>query len=124
MESIRSSLLPAALRTVKILNDGTLLGGDSYVYYTGSYECTGGRWQGKITSQEHTPSTRPMADRVQNIGFIGSYNDDGAKVDAMALGGDHHRTRYDATLRFLAAGKKRSLVGAAVHSCPRYRTLA
>ena len=91
------------VRGVLILHDGKLLGGDSYVYYTGSYECTGGSWQGKITSQEHTPSTRPMADRVQHIGFIGNYNNDGARVDAMALVGEHS-VRYNATLRFLAAG--------------------
>ena len=85
---------------VLILHDGQLLGGDVYVYYTGSYECAAGSWQGKITSQEHTPSGRPMAARVQHIGFLGTYNDAGAKVDAMALLGEQS-IRYDATLRLL-----------------------
>ena len=31
---------------VLILRDGQLHGGDAYVYYTGSYECSAGNWQG------------------------------------------------------------------------------
>ena len=85
---------------VLIRRDGTICGGDSYVYYTGSYDCSGGNWQGRMTSQEHTPTTRPISARVQQIGFIGTYNDAGAKVDAMALVGEHS-VRYDATLRLL-----------------------
>jgi hypothetical protein len=53
---------------VLILRDGQLHGGDAYVYYTGSYECSAGNWQGKMTSQEPTPTTRPMAAKVQHIG--------------------------------------------------------
>jgi hypothetical protein len=87
---------------VLILRDGQLQGGDAYVYYTGSYECSARNWQGKITSQEHTPTGRPMAARVQHIGFLGTHNDAGAKVDAMALIGEQS-IRYDATLRLLAA---------------------
>src|ERR1700675_3543870 len=80
-----------------------LHGGDSYVYYTGTYEFSGGKWKGKITSQEHTPTTRPLAERVaQRIKFSGTYNEDGAKVDATALV-VRKRIRYKATLRFLAA---------------------
>jgi len=89
------------IRGVLMLHDGQLLGGDSYVYYTGSYECSAGSWRGKITSEEHTPSARPMVERVQHIGFVGTYDDAGAKVDAMALLGEKS-IRYDATLRFLA----------------------
>ena len=40
--------------------------------------------------------------RVQQIGFLGTYNDAGAKVDAMALLGEQS-IRYDATLRLLTA---------------------
>jgi hypothetical protein len=90
------------VRGVLILRDGQILGGDSYVFYTGTYECSAGKWQGKITSQEHTPTTRPMAVRVQHIGFLGTYNDASAKVDAMALVGEQS-IRYDATLRLLMA---------------------
>jgi hypothetical protein len=87
---------------VLILHDGKLYGGDAYVYYTGTYECSAGKWQGKMTSQEHTPTTRPMAARVQHIGFLGTYNGAGAKADAMALVGEQS-VRYDATLRLLVA---------------------
>lgn len=89
---------------VLILRDGELHGGDAYVYYTGSYECAAGRWQGKMVSREHTPSTRPVEAKVQHIGFLGTYDDTGAKVEAMALVGEQS-VRYDATLRFLAAGQ-------------------
>jgi hypothetical protein len=89
---------------VLILHDGKLLGGDAYVYYTGNYECSAERWQGKMTSQEHTPTTRPIEARVQHIGFLGTYDDAGAKADAVALV-DGQSIRYDATLRFLAAAK-------------------
>ena len=32
---------------ILILRDGQLHGGDAFVYYTGSYECSAGKWQGK-----------------------------------------------------------------------------
>jgi hypothetical protein len=54
-----------------------------------------------MTSQEHTPTTRPIAERVQNIEFSGIYNDSGAEADATAIVGKQ-RVRYDATLRLLA----------------------
>jgi hypothetical protein len=87
---------------VLILQDGKLHGGDSYVYYTGTYECSDGKWKGDMTSQEHTPTTRPMEERVQRIRFSGTYNDAGAEADATALVG-RQRIRYDATLRLLVA---------------------
>ena len=87
---------------VLILQDGKLHGGDSYVYYTGTYECSDGKWKGDMTSQEHTPTTRPMEERVQRIHFSGTYNDAGAEADATALVG-RQRIRYDATLRLLVA---------------------
>jgi hypothetical protein len=88
---------------VLILRDGEMRGGDAFVFYTGSYECSAvGHWQGKMTSKEHTPTGRPMEARVQHIGFLGTYNDAGAKVDAIALVGEQS-VRYDATLRLLLA---------------------
>ena len=87
---------------VLILQDGKLHGGNSYVYYTGTYECSDGSWTGDMTSQEHTPTTRPVVERVQRIQFSGTYNDAGAEADATALVGKQ-RIRYDATLRLLVA---------------------
>ena len=92
------------VRGILILQDGQILGGESYVYYTGSYECTAGQWRGEITSREHTPTTRPTTERVQQIGFLGTYNDAGARIDAGALVGEQS-VRYHATLRFLTASK-------------------
>jgi hypothetical protein len=87
---------------VLILHDGKWYGGDSYVFYTGTYDCSHGKWKGEMTSQEHTPTKRPMAERHQHIGFSGTYNDTGAKADATALVGEKS-IRYDATLRLLVA---------------------
>jgi hypothetical protein len=85
---------------VLILRDGKLQDGDSYVFYTGTYACSDGKWRGEMISQEHTPTTRPTAERVQHIWFIGTYDDAGAEPDAIALIGKQ-RVRYDATLRLL-----------------------
>ena len=87
---------------VLILRDGQIRGGDSFVFYTGTYECSDGKWIGEMISQEHTPTTRPMAERVQRIGFSGTYDDAGAEADATAVVGKQ-RIRYDAVLRLLAA---------------------
>jgi hypothetical protein len=86
---------------VLMLRDGKLQGGDSYVYYTGTYDCSDGKWKGEMTSREHTPTTRPPVERVQHIRFSGVYNDTCAEADATALVGKQ-RLRYDALLRLLA----------------------
>ena len=93
------------LKSVASLNflRGQISGGDSFVFYTGTYECSDGKWRGELTSREHTPTTRPMAERVQHIKFSGTYNDAEAEADATVVV-DKQRIRYDATLRFLAAG--------------------
>ena len=61
-----------------------------------------------MTSQEHTPTTRPMVERVQRIRVSGTYNDAGAEADATAFVGKQ-RIRYDATLRFLVADQKQAV---------------
>jgi hypothetical protein len=88
---------------VLILHDGKIYGGDSFVYYVGTYNCSDGKWTGEIVSQEHTPTTRPIAERVQSIKFSGTYNNDGAEVEAIAVVGKQP-VQYDAVLRLLAAG--------------------
>src|ERR1700751_2222490 len=72
---------------VLILHDGKIHGGDSYVYYIGTYRSSGGRWEGEMLSKEHTQTNRPMAERVQQIVFSGSYADTGAEVEATAIVG-------------------------------------
>jgi hypothetical protein len=88
---------------VLILHDGKIHGGDSYVYYVGTYKCSGEKWEGEMLSKEHTPTNRPMAERVQQIAFTGSYTDVGAEVEATAVIGKQS-VRYEAVLRFLTAG--------------------
>lgn len=78
------------LTGVMLLNQGRILGGDASFYYLGSYTAENGRWKGQILNQEHTP------DRGENpifgghevgIGFSGTYDDEGALVEATALAG-------------------------------------
>jgi hypothetical protein len=88
---------------VLILHDGKIHGGDSFVYYVGTYNCSDGKWTGEIVSREHTPTTRPIAERVQSIEFSGTYDNDGAEVEAIAVVGKQP-VQYDAVLRLLAAG--------------------
>ena len=87
-----------------MLRDGVMYGGDSFFYYIGTYSSSNGRWKGEMTSQEHTeaPTTRPMAGRVVNVGFSGTYTDNGAEAGATALIGKRS-VRYDAILRLLVA---------------------
>jgi T3SS negative regulator,GrlR len=87
---------------VLILHDGKIYGGDSYVFYVGTYKCSGGKWEGEMLSKEHTPTNRPIVERVQQIVFSGSYTDTGAEVEATAVVGKQ-RISYNATLRLLVA---------------------
>ena len=89
---------------VLVLRDGTMYSGDSFFYYVGTYSSSNGRWKGEMISQEHTkaPMTRPMAGRVVNVEFSGTYTDEGAEAGATALIGKRS-VRYDAILRLLVA---------------------
>src|SRR5207244_1793283 len=48
---------------VSVLRNGTMLGGGSVLYHFGRYHCSGGKWKGEVTSQEHSPTidVRPFA---------------------------------------------------------------
>jgi hypothetical protein len=89
---------------VLLLRDGTIRGGDSFFYYFGSYTCSGQKWKGEVTSQEHTPTSaeRPFARRVATIGFSGTYTDGGAENDNTALLGKQS-IRFKTILRLLIA---------------------
>jgi hypothetical protein len=89
---------------VLILCNGKVQGGDSYVFYIGTYESADGQWKGEMISREHTPTIRPSVERVQRVEFSGTYDDAGAEADAIVFVGKQ-RIRYDATLRFLAAAR-------------------
>ena len=89
---------------VLVLRDGTICGGDSFFYFTGSYVCCGSKWKGEVTSREHTLdlATRPFARKVATIGFSGTYTDKGAENDNTALLGKRS-IPFKSTLRLLMA---------------------
>lgn len=75
---------------VIVLRDGTIAGGDSYFYYTGTYTAGDNKWRGELTTSEHTKSagSRPLfGGREVTCGFSGSYDADGADVQGTALVG-------------------------------------
>jgi len=75
---------------VMVVRAGTLRGGDSF-------------WKGEVTNLEHTPSfgERPIWERkVVTIGFTGTYSDDGAESDGIALAGEQS-IRFKSRLRLL-----------------------
>jgi hypothetical protein len=90
--SISAKLLDGedgATTGVSWLRNGRMLGGGSVRYHFGSYHCSEGRWKGELTSQEHTPTNdvRPFRGRIANMGFNGTYTDEGAEFEATALVG-------------------------------------
>jgi hypothetical protein len=89
---------------VVVLRDGTIRGGDSFFYFVGSYSCSGGKWKGEVTSEEHTPAlaTRPFARKSVTIGFTGNYTDDSAESDNTALLGKQS-VQFKTSLRLLKA---------------------
>ncbi|KRR20127.1 GrlR family regulatory protein [Bradyrhizobium retamae] len=78
------------LTGVMLLNDGRILGGDASFYYLGTYTSENGRWKGQILNQEHTPAMgeNPIfGGHEVGIGFSGSYDEQGALLEATALAG-------------------------------------
>ena len=74
---------------ISVLRNGRMFGGGSFLYHIGSYQCSGGKWKGEVTSQEHTPTidVRPFAGHIASMGFAGTYTDEGAEFEATALVG-------------------------------------
>jgi hypothetical protein len=72
-----------------VLQDGIMRGGGSIYYHVGSYSCSNGKWKGEMTVREHEPAmvTELFARKVVTMGFMGTYNDDGAEFEATALVG-------------------------------------
>ena len=91
-------------RHVMVLRDGTMRGGGGFYYTVGSYTCSDGKWKGEMTSQEHSPiaGTYPWARKVISIGFTGTYSDDGAELEAIALVGKRS-FRFQSIYRLLVA---------------------
>src|SRR6266403_36688 len=84
----RTSRMQSACH-IMVLRDGTIRGGGPFFYTVGSFTYCDGKWKGEITSQEHSPivGSHPWALKVVSIGFSGTYSDDGAELEAIALAG-------------------------------------
>lgn len=73
-------------------------------FFVGTYSCSGAKWKGEFTNQEHTPApvTRPMARKgTVTIGFSGTYTDTDAQFELTALVGKRS-LQYQAIMRLLA----------------------
>jgi hypothetical protein len=56
-----------------VLHDGKLHGGGPYFYTVGSYTCSGRKWKGEATTQEHTPFhwKHPWAGKIVTWDLVG-----------------------------------------------------
>jgi hypothetical protein len=74
---------------VMVLHNGRMFGGGPFFYTVGSYTCSGNKWKGEMTSQEHTPASgmRLWAGKVVTLGFTGTFTDEVAETDGIALVG-------------------------------------
>lgn len=75
---------------VAVLRDGILLGGDSYFYYTGVYQCDGSKWRGELMTKQHTQAVGlnlVFGGRDVSCGFSGTFGHDSAEVFGTALVG-------------------------------------
>lgn len=89
---------------VLIARDGIARGGDSYLYYLGTYEERGGTLFGEIIINQHTPSpdTTPLfGGRQVGIGFTGRPHGDRFFLDGTALVG-RESMPFRASMMFLA----------------------
>jgi len=72
-------------------------------YAYGSYTSGNGNWKGEVTNQEHSPAFGERAvweRKVVAIGFTGSYTDETAEADGIALAGKQS-IRFKSKLRLL-----------------------
>ena len=90
---------------VVLFRDGRILGGDAYLFYTGSYTVKGNTFKGEVLVQRHTPS--PDVDPLfggpnpVGIGVTGTFTDTRGEMNGTALVGKASQI-FGATLRKLA----------------------
>src|SRR5260221_6617363 len=88
-----------------MFRDGQILGGDAYLYYTGSYTVKGDTFKGEVLVQRHTssPDANPLfgGPSPVGIGVSGTFTDNAAVMDRTALVGNASQI-FKATLRKLA----------------------
>ena len=90
---------------VIMFRDGKILGGDAYLFYTGSYTSKGNTFKGEVLVQRHTssPDASPLFGGATpvGIGVSGTFTDTTAVMDGTALVGKASQI-FRATLRKLA----------------------
>jgi T3SS negative regulator,GrlR len=90
---------------VIVFRDGRILGGDAYLFYTGSYSTRGDTFKGEVLVQRHTssPDANPLfgGPSPVGIGVSGTFTDTAAVMDGTALVGKASQI-FRATLRKLA----------------------
>ncbi|MBB1092328.1 GrlR family regulatory protein [Rhodopseudomonas pseudopalustris] len=91
---------------VALFRNGKILGGDAYLFYTGSYVTTGDTFKGEVTVSQHTPSpdANPLFGGQREpvgIGVSGTWTNTSAVMHGTALVGKSSQL-FKATLRWLA----------------------
>jgi hypothetical protein len=90
---------------VVMFRDGKILGGDAYLYYTGSYTTKGNSFKGEVLVQRHTSSAdaNPLFGGAVpvGIGVSGTFTDTAGVMNGTALVGKASQI-FAATLRLLA----------------------
>ena len=93
---------------IVVLRGGTILGGDSFFYYSGSYSFGHGRWRGEMIVNQHTEApglNLVFGHREVGCGFTGTYSDGAAEIDGTALVGSFSITyRAQLVLRVAMEG--------------------
>src|ERR1700753_683068 len=90
---------------VILFRNGQILGGDAYLFYTGSYTTSGSSFKGEVLVQRHTrsPDANPLCGgrNPLGIGVTGTFPDNAALMSGTALVGKASQI-FNATLRLLA----------------------
>jgi hypothetical protein len=90
---------------VVMFRDGKILGGDAYLFYTGTYTTKGDTFKGEVLVQGHTRSgdANPLfgGPTPVGIGVSGSFTDAAGVMNGTALVGKASQI-FTATLRKLA----------------------
>jgi hypothetical protein len=90
---------------VVLFRDGQILGGDAYLFYTGSYTTNGNTFKGEVLVQRHTrsPDASPLfgGPNPVGVGVSGTFTATAAVMNGTALVGKASQI-FRATLRKLA----------------------
>src|SRR5580698_4031979 len=89
---------------VVVFRDGKIVGGDAYLFYTGTYTAKGDTFKGEVLIQRHTssPDENPLfgGPSPVGVGVSGTFTDTDAVMNGTALVGKASQI-FKATLRRL-----------------------